>query len=282
MNGVAYPATCTKASWDREKGVIAKAFHGETGIGKAAEAAEAASKKIDWSAFDGAAGAALPTAAGMQAFIAEMKADYAKMILPARDAALNLSKVASTAAAKFKANSGIPKSSREYAEKVMKDSSLFATLLKSAPEPELKKVEAAFAKKAVIPQLKAQVAAGGLPAVLANVKVTAAFRDFLVSEHADDQLDAYLAVKTNPQGKKAVDYYKNYIMEGAKIQANVSAELRKIFDDAYGRYVITLDEAVMNGLPWLQVATKISREMLDPVASGTFTNKFDKFFAKYI
>jgi hypothetical protein len=46
-----YPATLTKAHWDKKKGLIGKAA-GETGVGDAAAKAETAFKAIKWDSFD--------------------------------------------------------------------------------------------------------------------------------------------------------------------------------------------------------------------------------------
>jgi hypothetical protein len=48
-----YPTTLTSKFWDKKKGIVARVKNDvETGIGKAADAAQGAFKKIDWNVFD--------------------------------------------------------------------------------------------------------------------------------------------------------------------------------------------------------------------------------------
>ncbi|WP_207482395.1 hypothetical protein [Arenibaculum pallidiluteum] len=126
----AIPKVLTDAEWQKKKGAIAK-LAGETGVGAALKAMEAAFKKVNWDKFDmdkqipsnsvfdvGVVDAAL-AAAG----------DEMKNLEPLRKTIMDVDKKASDAAAKFKSNKLIPKESAAYAAQVAKEASNFLVVV---------------------------------------------------------------------------------------------------------------------------------------------------------
>jgi hypothetical protein len=102
-----YPPEITKATWDRKKGLVAKAL-GETGIGEACANAEALFDKIDWAAFDIIK--LTPTSSSDEA-LAKVKAlkpgvlaEHNKTVKPTIAALKEINKKAEEAAAKLRKN----------------------------------------------------------------------------------------------------------------------------------------------------------------------------------
>jgi len=122
-----YPAILTDATWQKEKGKIAK-LAGETGLGAALDACQKAYAAIDEIQFSPKM--SYPDIPAIEKDWQAAKTEGAKfegvrkLLFKARD-------VANTTAAKYKANKLIPSSSTEYAVKVGKECENFAFTLKS-------------------------------------------------------------------------------------------------------------------------------------------------------
>ena len=141
-----YPAILTNATWQAEKGKIAK-LAGETGLGAALDACEKAYHAVDGGKFSPKL--TYPEAALIETDWLAAKAEGAKfesvrgLLFKARD-------VANSTAAKYKASPLVPKSSAEYALKVGKECENFAVVLKSYGDVVFKEFEEAkvtFANK---------------------------------------------------------------------------------------------------------------------------------------
>jgi hypothetical protein len=114
---------------------------------------EAKYKAIDWKQLD-----ALSALQGrdqnmekLEDFKKSSKEYYKKSVLPVREEALTLHRLADKVADKWKKSKKIPKSSRKHAEEVSKEALNFATVMKSIPDnvviPNIKKVEQAIETK---------------------------------------------------------------------------------------------------------------------------------------
>ena len=147
-----YPKTLTNKDWQKKKGVIAKIV-GKTGIGDQMKTLEANYKAIDWKQLD-----ALTALQGkdqnmekLEDFKKSSKAYYQSKVLPVREEALNLSRLADKVADQWKKSKKIPKGSRQHAELVAKEALNFATAIKSIPDnvvlANIKKVEESIQKK---------------------------------------------------------------------------------------------------------------------------------------
>jgi hypothetical protein len=289
MAALTYPATCTKAAWEKQKAVLIKLLKEDTGMGAAVVKAEEAFKKIKWAALDGTNGARIPKLDALDAFVAGMEDEQKDHVVPAQQAAEALAKVASTTNGKFKANPKIPKACVEYSADVAADAKELATDLKTYTAGPLKMVKAARERlatlqkmSAILPELipiKKNILSGKFGYIEGNAKVYKAFRGYCTKAHLDDQLDAYEACQENARGEKAVKNYLQYIKEGAPDQANVAASLRKEFDDPYqelqeakktGDKSVTADKVMVN-LPWKTVGDQIVKCMAQRITEFAST-----------
>ena len=154
-----YPAILTNATWQAEKGKIAKLAR-ETGVGAALDACQKAYNPIDGNKL--AAKQAYPDTDAIAAGWAEAKSEGAKfegvrtLLFKARD-------VANATAANYKANKLIPKSSAEYALKVGKACEDFALTLKSFGDTVFKDFENAKVKLANTQQVMANALKSAIP-----------------------------------------------------------------------------------------------------------------------
>ncbi len=127
-----YPEILTNKNWQKMKGAIAK-MAGETGVGKAMDAVEAAWKRVPWALFD-------PEKAWAGVGVKKLD-DYYDAFKKAKDrfpevekvrkALFDLEKLAEKTAADWAKNKLIPKASAEHAKKVAAEASRLATELKS-------------------------------------------------------------------------------------------------------------------------------------------------------
>ena len=147
-----YPKILTNKDWQKKKGVIAKMV-GKTGIGDQMNKLEAKYKAVDWKQLD-----ALSALQGknqnkekLEDFKKSSKAYYQKSVLPVREEALTLSRLADKVADEWKKSKKIPKGSRKHVEEVGKEALNFATAMKSIPDnvvlPNIQKVEKAIETK---------------------------------------------------------------------------------------------------------------------------------------
>lgn len=147
-----YPAILTKADWDKKKGVFAKVFTGETGVGAAMTAAKAAYDKMDKTTLTPQQ--TYKTFAEVdEAFEAAKKA-YGP-VEACRKLLHTLSSKATDAAGKFKASKVVPASATAHALAISKAAGDLAVELKSLDEPfkeVRKRVQAKFdiAKKNIL------------------------------------------------------------------------------------------------------------------------------------
>ncbi len=216
-----YPDVLKAGNWDKQKGILAKLVKGETGIGAACKKAQASFDAIDWTKMDGKKADDAGTPEEVDTFVKGMKAEYVAHFEPTRKDLFALSALATKYAGEFKKNPLIPKSSREYLEKMSTGASNFATGLKSCCEPDLKMAEAAKKRKALT-----------FAKVMGDATLLAAFtkacKDFLSPE----TLEFYLKTKSTPSGGAAQSLYDNYCKVGSSNQINIDAGLVKKFDAA--------------------------------------------------
>ena len=141
-----YPSILTNATWQSEKGKIAKLV-GETGLGAALDACQRAYDAVDGGKFSPKL--TYPDLGAIDADWKIAKTEGAKfegvraLLFKARD-------VANATAAKYKANKLVPSSSTQYATKVGKECENFAVVLRSYGDVVLKEFERAkvdFANK---------------------------------------------------------------------------------------------------------------------------------------
>lgn len=125
-----WPAVLTNADWQKKKGAVAK-IAGETGIGDALKAAQAAYEKIDFNKFD--ARMTLPQDRDTENMIAGKKACkdlYAKVVVPARAKVKEVCDLAEKTAIAWKKNKMMPASSTKAAEAVAAEADLMWMQLK--------------------------------------------------------------------------------------------------------------------------------------------------------
>ena len=126
-----YPVILTKADWDKKKGVFAKLFTGETGVGAAMTAAKAAYDKMDRATLSPKQ--QYKTFAELdEAFEAAKKA-YGP-VEACRKLLHTLSSKANDAAGKFKASKVVPASATAHALAISKAAGDLAVELKSLDE----------------------------------------------------------------------------------------------------------------------------------------------------
>ena len=167
------PPILTEADWNKNKGVIAK-MAGETGIGAALKKLSDLHKPIDFTKFTAGGYGKLHNDKEVDEALKQAKALYAAKIEPLRKQLFAISALATTVAAKFKANKLIPASSTKHVLDLGKAASDFAVEMKSM-DAEFKSFEALKLKLAE--QIKGQRAliktsmtklAAGIKATLAN------------------------------------------------------------------------------------------------------------------
>jgi hypothetical protein len=139
---MSWPATLTNKSWQKAKGVIAKAA-GETGVGAALDAAENRHGRIDFTQLEPTVRvrSEIPTA------VATAKRYYATNIEPLRD---DLAKVISKAEAAKKKLAKIPlsKDTIKALDKIIGDAEKFRVSLKSVDlDAILKRLDAELSRK---------------------------------------------------------------------------------------------------------------------------------------
>ena len=147
-----YPKILTNKHWQKKKGKLAK-MSGKTGIGAQMKALKAKYKSVDWQAMDAlnALQGKERTKENLEKFKKSSKAYYQKKVLPVRQEALALSRLADKVAAKWKKTKKVPKKSRKHVEKVGQAALDFATAMKSVPDtlilPNIKRSEEMIEKK---------------------------------------------------------------------------------------------------------------------------------------
>ena len=255
-----YPDILKAATWEKQKGVIAKLAKVEPDPTTACKNAEAAFAKINWSKMDGVAASKLATAPEINAAIKGMKDEYVATIEPTRKALFDLSTVLTKTAAAFKASSIIPKSSREYVEKMVPAASNFATTLKSCCEPDLKAAQAAAAKKAdlTFDQCKA------------DKNMWNAFHKFCVSEHSDENIRFLEVTASKPTGTAAQKVFDNFISKKGNMQVNLTSGTFLIFNKAN-------TDKKLGDAPW----DKARGEILAMLKNDTFT-RFKANIEKFV
>ncbi len=126
----AWPALLTNKDWQKKKGIIAK-IAGETGIGAALNAGEAAFKKIDWKKMD--ATTIMPAERDVDNIEAKQKeaaAHYSSVIEPARAKLRDIRDAAASTASEWRKNKAIPSSAVKAVEAIGASASFLATELK--------------------------------------------------------------------------------------------------------------------------------------------------------
>ncbi len=129
-NTLAYPAELLPATWDKNKGTVAK-MAGETGIGAALTALKAKHAKIDWTLLTAAGYGKLHNAAEVDAAEKEAKSYYAKNVAPYADEARAVRELAKKVGAKFAANKLIPKNSTVTVLNIAKQADIVSVACKS-------------------------------------------------------------------------------------------------------------------------------------------------------
>lgn len=123
-----YPVHLTNADWQKKKGVLAKVFKGETGIGAAMDKARAAYSKLDLMKIS-----PKPTYKSedeLKKAIADSKAELAKTEA-VRKELYALRDVAKKAAAEMKKNKLVPSSTVAHVEKIAADADALAVQIRS-------------------------------------------------------------------------------------------------------------------------------------------------------
>jgi hypothetical protein len=126
-----YPDKLTKKHWDKSKSVLAKAA-GKTGVGEAADAAQDAFKRIDWTRFD--VFRLAPTASNQQtlqqakAIKVGVQAEWKRSVEPTI-AALKVLRTKAQEAAKTYAKNKLLKANATVAEQIAQDADLFVAAL---------------------------------------------------------------------------------------------------------------------------------------------------------
>lgn len=255
----AYPEILKAATWEKQKGVVAKLAKVEPDPANACKHAEALFNKINWSKMDGAAGAKLATAPEIQEFIKQMKAEYVANFEPAKKAFSELGATCTKTATAFKASSVIPKSSREHVEKMATTASNFVNTLKSCCEPDIKIAQAAAVKKANVT----------FDQVRADKNLWNAFHKFCMSEHSDENIRFLEVTAAKPTGATAQKVYDTFISNKSSMQVNLTGGTFATFHKAATDH--TLDAA-----PWDKARTEILN-MLKADTFNRFKANIDKF-----
>lgn len=126
------PTILTKADWDKEKGVLAKAMVGETGVGAAMDKVKAAYAAVDWKKFNAKTVFAQDPSdeALVDNALKLAKAEFSK-VEKVRAELRSLETLAQKAQATFKGKTLVPKSATEHAGKIASAADLMAVALKS-------------------------------------------------------------------------------------------------------------------------------------------------------
>ena len=145
-NTLSYPAALLPASWDKNKGTIAK-MAGETGIGAALAALKQKHARIDWTLLTASGYGKLHNAAEVDSAEKNAKSYYAKNVMPYADEARSVRELAKKVGAKFAANKLIPKASTMTVLEIARQADIVSVACKSLDE-EWKAFGAARAKLA--------------------------------------------------------------------------------------------------------------------------------------
>ncbi len=125
------PPVLTEASWNKNKGTIAK-MAGETGIGAQMKKVDTAYNKIVWAKFDAAAiGKTATSAQDVDDAVDAAKKHFTAVVEPLRTELRKLGDLATETEKKFAKNKLIPKSSTQHVGTIAKTAKDFAVELKS-------------------------------------------------------------------------------------------------------------------------------------------------------
>ena len=134
-NTYIYPAELLPASWDKNKGTIAK-MAGETGIGAALVKLKAKHAAIDWTLLTAGGYGKLHNVAEVDDAEKKAKSYYAAKIAPYSVEARAVRDLAKAVAVKFAANKLIPKASTVTVANIAKQADIVSVACKSMDEEE--------------------------------------------------------------------------------------------------------------------------------------------------
>jgi len=169
MAFVGYPPELEATQWEKNKGVIAK-ITTETGIGKALTDLKDTYKALNQEKLGAGGYGKMFSVQQIDDAFKQAKDLYTAKVVPLRNKALAVSKLATDTGAKFKANKLIPKSSTEYVLKVANAASTMATAFKSL-DSEFASFEAAKKRLVELHDMQRNMIVKSLSELEAGVKV---------------------------------------------------------------------------------------------------------------
>jgi hypothetical protein len=141
MGKPAYPEILTSTKWDKEKGILAKVFKGETGVGAALIDLKKHYDEVPWDTLDEKAMIAAVEPGDADKLLEDGKACLNGPIETARKKAVDASRVASKAAEDMKKVLLAPKSTREYLTKMSNAAVNFSAMMRDEATETLKKFQ---------------------------------------------------------------------------------------------------------------------------------------------
>jgi hypothetical protein len=257
---IPYPAILTKAEWDKQKGILAKA-KGETGVGAACEKAHEAYKAIDWTEFNIAGVLKAESAIAIRDHVNAAKLVYKESVMPTSSALMTLSSTAAKAAGTLNANA-LTKAAGAVALLMSSKAKEFAQLLVSHCEllqNEFIRLEGILLRQSTLQ----------FDQIWANAKLKEKLLEQCKIDHCEENyyfLHEYGS--SAPKGPKAIALYAKFIAPGAPMEINANA-LDKFIAAAKDK---KLDPTRFDGCPWEGVRKEIRSNMTGVVQHLVKTN----------
>lgn len=120
-----YPQILEPKDWDKHKGVLAKVFKGETGIGEALKKARKTFEAINPAYFSETT-VDIESKDGCAKAIQNIAHELNRVVKPCTDALKSVKDLAEKTAKEFQKNKLIPKSSRQHVERIADTAQQFA------------------------------------------------------------------------------------------------------------------------------------------------------------